>query len=607
MNHPGDGEGGKPAPQAVRAGDIRQPEDPAGPDAGGRLGHEGSGSANRRGEAPASGRSGISPLERRLLTQIQSASGEEMGSLRREVEGLQRLLNVSRDLSSILDHDRLLEAILDSAIFLTSAERGLLLGAEEGRLRVILGRGAQGQSLDPAALRISETLARQCVDENRVIPLDNIATLPELRDVRSIKALDLYAACCVPLRERGGATGVLYVDSSVPGLRTSPREIRLLEAFAAQASVSLLNARLLRNLEDSRVLLTRENLELRAGARSGAGFGVILGRSPAMLALFDKIRLLKDSDIPVLVLGESGTGKELVAKALHYEGLRQSGPFVPVNCAGFPGDMLEGLMFGHRRGAFTGAYDNMPGLVEQAEGGTLFLDEIGDMPLTLQVKLLRFLESGEFRRLGENETRRVKVRVISATNREPLALIREKLFREDLYFRLAGVRLELPPLRTRKEDLLLLIQHFFDQARQQSTRQITGMTERARTFLLRHAWPGNVRQLRNAIEGACALVPDGAAVDELELRMQLPEEGPPQRDLGPGESLLDALVRIEKNAIESALENADGNIAQAARDLRISRQTLHNRIRYFKLQGFPRHRYRRTPADDPATDIQSNM
>ncbi len=454
------------------------------------------------------------PREGRLL--------EELGSLRTEVEGLRRLLEVSRGLSSILEPGALLDAILDSAILLTGARRGLLLAQEDGRLRVVLARGDRKDSLDPDTVLVSETLAGRCLEENRVIPYDNLGTQPEFQEVRSIRALSLESAVCVPLRERGVARGVLYLDSSTPGVKTSPREISLLEAFAAQASISMWNARLLRESEESRLILSRQNADLRAEVQARKPLGEILGQSPAMQKVFDRIRFLKDTDLPVLLLGESGTGKELAARALHYEGLRRDGPFVPVNCAGLPGELLDSLMFGHRKGAFTGAVQDMPGLVEQAEGGTLFLDEIGDMPLSLQVKLLRFLESGEYRRVGESDLRKAGVRVVSATNRDIGALVREKSFREDLFFRLAAVCVEVPPLRDRREDLPVLISHFTARAEGKMGRKSAGLTAGARAFLLGHPWPGNVRQLKHAVEAACALVPEGQEVDETLLRILFP-------------------------------------------------------------------------------------
>jgi Nif-specific regulatory protein len=528
--------------------------------------------------------SGVSPRERRLLLEAGGAQEGELAALRRELQGLRRLLEVTRELSSILDHDRLLEAVLDSAILLTGAERGLLLLADGERLEIIQGRGKNRESLDPGTSRISETLARQCMLENRVIPHDNIANLPEFQNVRSIQALDLSSAVSVPLRERGVPIGVLYLDSSIPSLQPSQQELVLLEAFASQASVSLLNARLMRGLEESRLLLTQENQNLRAEARASSGIGSILGQSTVMLALFDKIRLLKDADIPVLLLGESGTGKELVARALHYEGIHRDGPFVPLNCAGFPEDLLDSLMFGYRRGAFTGAIQDRPGLVERSHGGTLFLDEISDMPLALQTKLLRFLENFEFRRVGETETRSTRTRVISATNKDLAAMVRDKTFREDLFFRLAGVHLEIPPLRERRDDLRLLVDYFMKRAQERVARRIGGITDGARRFITKYPWPGNVRQLKYAIESACALVPEGRPVDEVHLKMQLAEVERemvrPQRT----RSLHDSKAQVEQELLGRVLAQNDWNITRSAQELGISRQHLHNRVRKYNLR-----------------------
>ena len=543
------------------------------------------------GERPEAGaaallqrRAGVSPQERRLLAQARADEAETAMALERERQGLWRLLEISRELSSILDPDRLLEAILDGAVVLTGAQRGLLLQEDSGRLRLVLARGDDRTALSPEASAVSETLARACLRENRVIPVENTDTLPELREARSIRALDTHAAVCVPLREHGVPRGVLYLDSSRAGLRSTQQEIPFLEAFASQAAVCMMNARELRRLEESHLLLARENETLRAEVRAGSGFARILGRSPAMVALFDRIRLLKDTNIPVLLLGESGTGKELVARALHTEGLRRDGPFVPVNCAGFPAELLDSLVFGHRRGAFTGAVQDSPGLVEQAEGGTFFLDEVGDMPLQLQVKLLRFLESGEFRRVGENETRRADARVISATNADIRSMVKERTFREDLYFRLAGIRLELPPLRQRREDLPILIEHFFEEAVRNSPRRVTGITDRARAILLRYPWPGNVRQLRHVIEGACALVPEGRAVDESQLRLQLPDLQSQESATPAAGTLQEASTHFERDMLEGVLGRNGWNITRAAAELGISRQHLHSRIRTHGLR-----------------------
>ncbi len=542
---------------------------------------------------------------RRARPNRESRLLAELAGLRGEVQGLRKLLDVSRDLSSILDPDVLLEAILDAAILLTGARRGVLLSAQgqDLPLAVVLGRSG-GRSLNPETVRISETLARRCLLENRVIPCENLSASAEFGNVRSIRALSLDAAVCLPLRERGVAAGVLYLDSSIPGLHSSAEEIALLEAFASQAAVCMMNARLLRASEESRIELSRENADLRAEAGTRGARAGLVGDSRAMTALFARIRVLKDTDIPVLLLGDSGTGKELVARALHDEGHRRDGPFVPVNCAGLPPDLLDSLMFGHRKGAFTGALQDMAGLVEQADGGTLFLDEVGDMPLALQVKLLRFLESGEYRRVGDAGLRRARVRLVSATNRDLAAMVRERSFREDLYFRIVGICLEIPPLRDRREDVPALIDHFLRTAAERLGRPLSGMTDGARALLAGREWPGNVRQLRHVVEGACALAPEGAVVDEAQVRMLLPLESSrphpkpgapgPERTAAPGvdrdpeskecpEAHASALLRGEREVIEAVLIRNGWHITRAAEELGVSRQFLHGRIKLYKL------------------------
>lgn len=529
-------------------------------------------------------RAGVSPLERSLLGDAGREAGRELADLRRELEGLRQLLKISRELSSILDPDRLLDAVLDSAIQLTQAQRGLLLVLEGTQLRMIQGRGCRQDSLDPESTRISETVARRCLEENRVIPYENIPDLPEVREARSIKALEIYAAVCVPLRDRGTATGVLYLDSSVPLPRATPEAVPLLEAFASQASVALVNARRHHSLEESRLLLARENENLRAEVRGGSGFAQMIGRSRQMEEIYDKIRRIKDTDIAVLVQGESGTGKELVARALHYEGVRSHGPFVAVNCAAFPAELLESTMFGYKKGAFTGAAQDTPGLVEAADGGTLFLDEIGDMPLTLQPKLLRFLELGEFFRVGETTPRRADVRVVSASNCDLAARVRERTFREDLFYRLAVVRIGVPALRDRREDLPLLIEHFVAGASRRTHREVAGITDRARLLLLRYGWPGNVRELRNVIEGAAGLASAGELIDEPLIRVQLPDLDVPEPGPPPDTTLRESSARFERDRLELALARHGWNISRASKELGISRQHLHNRIRRHGLE-----------------------
>jgi DNA-binding NtrC family response regulator len=337
------------------------------------------------------------------------------------------------------------------------------------------------------------------------------------------------------------------------------------------------------------VAISKEVEALRKGKAAPGG---LVGRSPAMQEVFKKVAAVASSDASVLLLGESGTGKELVARALHHNGPRAHGPFEAVNCASIPETLLESELFGHEKGAFTGAVRQKPGKFEVASGGTVFLDEIGEIPGFSQAKLLRFLEERRFERVGGTDAVAVDVRIVSATNQNLEELVRSGRFREDLYFRLNVVRIDLPPLRERRDDVPVLAAHFLDLTRG------AGLTEDALELLKAHAWPGNVRELRNAIERGVVLARGGPVRAE-----HLPDSVRTPRPLG--ESGLDAQVRelVEKLAAQAApgdvfgavearwekallrraLELTGGNQVKASELLGINRMTLRKKMERYGL------------------------
>jgi transcriptional regulator with PAS, ATPase and Fis domain len=310
----------------------------------------------------------------------------------------------------------------------------------------------------------------------------------------------------------------------------------------------------------------------------------MIGQSPGMVAIYERIELLKDTDIVVMIQGETGTGKELVASALHEEGRRRGRPFVIVNCGGIVESLLESLMFGYARGAFSGAYRDTPGWVEVAEDGTLFLDEVADLPLSLQVKLLRVLDGGGFQRVGEQGvTRQFRARVIAATHADLQEMVAEKRFREDLYYRLSVARIDLPPLRTRREDIPALTDLFLEGARRKVRRSISGITPAARSLFLQHPWKGNVRQLQHVIEAAATLVPDGAMIDVPQIQAQFRDEPVPAGLADLGGTLEAALAGFERAFVERTVNDFGWNISAAAKAIGISRQHFHNLIRKYQL------------------------
>lgn len=327
----------------------------------------------------------------------------------------------------------------------------------------------------------------------------------------------------------------------------------------------------------------RVTRELRMGLDEECRFENIVGTSRAMLQILETVKRVAPSDLPVLILGESGTGKDLLAQAIHANSRRADGRFVAINCAGLSETLLEDELFGHVKGSFTGATSDRPGRFEHADGGTLFLDEVGDMPLPMQAKLLRVLENGEIVRVGANEPIRVDVRVISATNSELSERVENKEFREDLYFRIKGATLEIPPLRSRREDIPALIDFFVEQAGRTHGRKIKGIEAEARRVLMAYPWPGNVRQLRNVVENMVVLAAgDRLTLDDLpaEIHRRPEEMANAQLSQLAGISIEEA----EKELIRNTLKMVGGNREQAANILGIGERTLYRKIKEYGLK-----------------------
>ena len=331
------------------------------------------------------------------------------------------------------------------------------------------------------------------------------------------------------------------------------------------------------------VRLQSENRQLREQLEAGARYPEIIGSSPAMRRLMETVAQVVASEATVMVTGESGTGKELVAAAIHASSPRKAGPFVKVNCAAITETLLESELFGHEKGAFTGADRRKEGRFVQADGGSLFLDEVGEMPISMQVKLLRVLQERELTRVGGESVIPVDVRLIVATNQDLPEMVVAGTFREDLYYRLNVVGLRMPPLRDRRDDIPLLATHFLKHFAEKNRKTIDRFTPRAMDLLIRHPWPGNVRELINTLERAVVLarydVLDEADFAVLAAR---PAEGGPET--GPGSTPADVpLEQVEREAIANTLASAGGNKSEAARRLGITRKTLREKVKKYNL------------------------
>jgi len=348
---------------------------------------------------------------------------------------------------------------------------------------------------------------------------------------------------------------------------------RALEAHALSAE----NVSLAAALADANERLRAENLYLKREVERRYSFDQIIGNGPAMNRVFEVMEKVAQTDATVLISGETGTGKDLVARAIHYAGTRRDRRFVAQNCGALPDTLLESELFGHKRGAFTGAHADKKGLFEIADGGTIFLDEIGETEPGMQVRLLRVLQDGEIRPLGSSETRKVDVRIIAATNRDLRKAVAEGRFREDLYYRLRVVEIELPPLRTRREDIPALAHHFLDAANQKMGRSLGGFTNSAMDRIVSHEWSGNVRELENELQRAVALAGDAERIslDMLSEHLRGGAAAAPSEPAASGEArdLNQAVDDLKRRMIQEALRET-GSKTRAADRLGIPRQSL---------------------------------
>ena len=323
--------------------------------------------------------------------------------------------------------------------------------------------------------------------------------------------------------------------------------------------------------------LVRENLVLRQALKQEYRFRDLLSKSPAMQAVFELARTAARSNSTILVLGESGSGKEVLARAIHVESPRAEGPFVAVSCAALTESLLESELFGHEKGAFTGAIARRKGKFEAAHGGTLFLDEVGDVGPKLQLDLLRVLEERRFQRVGGNEQIEVDVRIIAATNRDLKKAVQEGKFRDDLFYRLNVIPIVIPPLRQRREDVPLLVESFVERLAVEMKKRLDGVSADAMSALMAHDWPGNVRELRNVLERG-AVVATGAVIQLADLGLPSKAEALPR----PG--ALASLEEVEKRHVAAVLAHTCGNVSQAARILAIDRVTLYNKMRKYGIR-----------------------
>lgn len=483
---------------------------------------------------------------------------------------LERLVSLSADMMRENDHEALFRTLLAGLVEVTRAEKGFIILFQDGQRHVVARHNVADTQVGPSG--ISDSIVDRVVETGEPLVISDALGDTRFGKARSVVDLRLSSVMCVPLEHRGDLIGVIYLgNDAITGLFTDD-DLTILRIYASQASLVVYHALLLHKLRLDNEALRRSLEETDQGSR-------ILGNSPAMEQVFNLIRKVSPTDLSVLILGETGTGKELVAREIHHRSPRKQGPFVAINCGAIPEPLLESELFGHCKGAFTGADADKVGRIESAGGGTLFLDEIGEMPMNLQVKLLRVLQERVIERVGDVKPRPVDIRVLAATHRDPQRMIDEGAFREDLYYRLNEISVCLPSLRDRGDDVVLLATFFLKHYQERYGGRANGFTNQALLALRQHAWPGNVRQLENAVKKG-VIMSDRALLNEDDLGLARLSK----RHIA---NLAEAQEQFKIEYIRKVLDMNGWNKAQTARDLGVDARTIFRYVEKIEQEGNP--------------------
>lgn len=472
-------------------------------------------------------------------------------------DSLRKLLEFTTALMEQQELQVLVDLMLDKLIELTGADKGFLFLVDDGFPTLHCVRNIDREELPVEESGFSDSIVRQVVATRQPLLVSDALHDSEFRQSRSVVDLKLCSVMCVPVLARSELVGVLYMGNDNIVNLFEEDSLDMVSVFASQAGLLIKNAVLINELTLRKEELEQELEEIR--------FGEIIGACQTMRELFKRVDKVSTTDIGVLIRGETGSGKELIAKELHKRSNRSEGPFVAINCGAIPENLLESELFGHEKGAFTGAHAANAGKFQTAHGGTLFLDEIGDMPFTLQAKILRALETRQITRVGGTKPEEVDIRIVAATNRNLEEAVAAKEFRQDLYYRLNVVTLWLPALRERADDVVLIANYFLSRFIKQYEAEVQGFSKEGLNVLRTYDWPGNVRELENKLRKAVVLTegslvgPDDLGISEDQTRV-LP--------------LADAKEAFQKDYVARVLEMNRGNRTQTARDLGVDPRTI---------------------------------
>jgi transcriptional regulator with GAF, ATPase, and Fis domain len=524
-------------------------------------------------------------VESRPLATLGTEPGApgEATELLRKILAAQRALGAADGLESVVA--ALADAALDLVPGATHATVALADTDERAKNLDALTtvatrvRGPDGRPRAPEApIPLTRSVARKVVRERTAVLAADAPR--ETFSSESLLGANIRSTIGVPLWKGDSILGVLQVDNRAAPAMFQGKDVDSLGVLAANASLAVESARWIARLVAAEQRLDRENRFLKGRERERSGETRLVGESRAMAELLRQLDKVVDTRVTVLIEGETGTGKELVASALHYRSKRRDKLFVAQNCAAFPENLLESELFGHKRGAFTGASEDKKGLFEVADGGTLFLDEIGEMAAGLQAKLLRVLQEGEVRPLGSHHVRHVNVRVVAATNRKLEDEVAAGRFREDLYYRLKVFPIRVPPLRERRDDIPRLAQHFLEVASSEMAKPVAGFAQETLLALAAHEWPGNVRELENEVQRLVIQADPGAFITpDLLSRTVRKVEGMVQSTGATSGTLRDRVEQVERFIVLEVLKAHDNNKTSAAKALGITREGLHKKLK----------------------------
>jgi len=474
------------------------------------------------------------------------------------------LLEISAELNSIRALDEVLERVMDIAIETVAAERGFIVlknNDTNGSVDVVCARKFQEENLSEL-ISMSTSVIKRVLSDGQPILTYDASEDARFKNAESVQLHKIHSIICVPLKDDGEMLGAIYMDNRSNVGRFNEDNLDFLRAFSRLSTVAIINARVFEQLKTQNTVLQSRLAQQRR-------YPHIIGNSKEIVQIFDLIDKVAATEATVLIEGESGTGKELVAQAIHDQSNRRDQVFIPIYCGSLSENLLESELFGHKKGAFTGASDNKEGLFEEANGGTFFLDEIADISKNMQTKLLRVLQEGEVKRVGESRLFKVDVRILAASNKDLWEQVQKGAFREDLYYRLNVIKIKLPPLRERRGDIPILANFFLKIYCDKNKKYVKNLSNQALDRLLNYNWPGNVRELENTMERAVILA-RGTQIEPEDLQMH-------ENKMALEGSL--NLKEVERRIVMKTLEEFNGNRTHAAKALGVSRRWLQYQLK----------------------------